>query len=279
MDCSFSTAPFDGYPLEVAFEEIAAAGGTHAEPAFIQGYTDPFTEEIFTEGHAREIRTKLAAAGLGVFAVSCHMDLGVRDAADVFARRMTFVKEIGADLIVTNAAVVENRQGFMQTIRQLSRRGQELELTIALENPGDGRPNLLDSAKDALKLLEELKLPRVGLNYDPGNTVSHLPGRLNPVADGLIALPSAVFMLLKDVRRTPDGYFFTPLGEGDLDYAPLLAAMAAERSDLRFSVEIPARLHRGPDAQPVRAAEPVPLERIRPLLNSTIGYLRGHRPG
>jgi sugar phosphate isomerase/epimerase len=276
MNCSISTALFDGYPLDVAFSEIADAGGTHAEPAFIQGYTDPFTEEIFNAQHARDIRRQLADAGLGALAVSCHMDLGVPGAVDVFCRRMEFVKTIGAGIIVTNAALREHRSAFMNAIEELSRFAAEIDLSIALENPGDGRPNLLDRAQDALDMLGELQLPRVGLNYDPGNTVSHLPGRLDPIEDAMIAFPVAMFMHIKDVMRRGDGYYFAGVGQGDLDYAPLLKALARERPELPYSIEIPARLHRDLESQPVRAAEPVPLEKLCPLLRSSIDFVRSH---
>jgi len=33
---SVSTALFDGYPMELAIEEVAAAGAAHVEPAFIR---------------------------------------------------------------------------------------------------------------------------------------------------------------------------------------------------------------------------------------------------
>ena len=44
---SVSTAAFDGYDLSVAIDEISRLGVDHVEMAFIQGYTDPFGEEVF----------------------------------------------------------------------------------------------------------------------------------------------------------------------------------------------------------------------------------------
>ena len=42
-----STAAFDGYDLATAISEIAAIGADAVELAFIEGYTDPFTEEDY----------------------------------------------------------------------------------------------------------------------------------------------------------------------------------------------------------------------------------------
>ena len=50
-----STAPFDGYDLKTAIEEIAAVGADGVEVAFIEGYTDPFTEETFNRAYADEV--------------------------------------------------------------------------------------------------------------------------------------------------------------------------------------------------------------------------------
>ena len=42
-----STAAFDGYDLPTAIAEIAAVDADGVEVAFIEGYTQPFTEETF----------------------------------------------------------------------------------------------------------------------------------------------------------------------------------------------------------------------------------------
>ena len=44
-----STAAYDGYDLATAFQEISRAGVDLVEIAFIEGYTDPFTEDYFND--------------------------------------------------------------------------------------------------------------------------------------------------------------------------------------------------------------------------------------
>jgi transketolase len=68
--------------------------------------------------------------------------------------------------------------------------------------------------------------------------------------DALAALPLCVHTHIKDVQRRPEGYFFTPLGAGEIGCERIVQALAA--MPLHLSIEIPMRLHRGPDAQPSR---------------------------
>jgi sugar phosphate isomerase/epimerase len=144
---SISTVAFDGYPFETAFEEIAALGAKYVEVAFIQGYTDPFSEDYFNEINAREIAVLLSRYGLGCFAFSSHINLGDDRAEAIFEKRMRFARMIGASFIISNAAPVQQSRAFLRNIRNLALFAEKMDLTIGLENPGDGIPNLLDTGR------------------------------------------------------------------------------------------------------------------------------------
>ena len=186
---------------------------------------------------------------------------------------MRFAARIGAKVINTNAAARAHEARFFQNIAPLARLAEELDLVIGLENPGDGSDNLLNSAADAQALLARIGHPRVGLNYDAGNTISHRPGAA-PAEDALAAMPLCLHTHVKDVRRTPEGYFFTALGEGEIGCERIVQAIAASALDL--SIEIPMRLHRGPDAQPSRAAWRVPLADIEVRLGAALQFVERH---
>ena len=270
---SISGAPYDGYPAQHMFESLARIGATHVEPAYIVGYTEPFDESSFTDERALEYARWLAEAGIGCHAMSSHIDLGRPDALTVFAGRMRFAARIGAKVINTNAAARANEARFFQHIEPLARLAEELDLVIGLENPGDGSDNLLNTAADAQALLARIGHPRVGLNYDAGNTISHRPA-VSPADDALAAMPLCLHTHVKDVQRRDDGYFFTALGEGEIGCDRILRAISA--TPLGLSIEIPMRLHRGPDAQPSRAAWRVPLADIEARLKAALDYVRHH---
>lgn len=269
---SISGAPYDGYPVPAMLDSLARCGVTHVEPAYIVGYTEPFDEGAFTEAKGREFAGWLAAAGVGCHAFSSHIDLGRADAVEVFRGRMDFARRLGARVINTNAAARSNEARFFDNIEVLARHAEAIGIEIGLENPGDGSDNLLNTAADAPALLARIGHRCVGLNYDAGNTVSHRP-RVAAAQDALDAMPHCLHTHVKDARVTPEGYFFTPLGRGDVGCAAILQAIA--RTDLALSIEIPLRLHRGPDSKPVRRPEPVPLPEIEAVLAESLAYARG----
>ncbi len=270
---SISAAPYDGYDFPQVLESLARCGVTHVEPAFIVGYTGPFDENAFLPSEAARYVRWLKEAGLGCDAFSSHIDLGLPTSAEVFARRMDFAAHLGARVINTNAAARANSEGFFRNIEPLIRHAEKLGMVIGLENPGDGSDNLVNTAQDGIELVRRLGSERVRLNYDAGNTASHRPA-VDPAADAILALPACGHVHIKDVRHSAEGYFFTPLGEGDIDCAAIVRALAA--TSLNLSIEMPLRLHRGPDAKPQRHSEAVPLGQIEAAIEKSLAFIDQH---
>ncbi len=268
---SVSGAPYDGYEFPQVLESLARIGATHVEPAFIVGYTEPFDESAFTPAKARQSAAWLKDFGIGCDAFSSHIDLGRADAVDVFRGRMDFARALGARVINTNAAARKWQSRFFENIEVLARHAESIGITIGLENPGDGSDNLLNTAADGPALLERIGHACVGLNYDAGNTISHRPG-VPTVQDALEAMPLCIHTHIKDVR-VADGYFFTPLGEGQIGCDRILHAVAA--TPLNLSIEIPMRLHRNAQAQPSRAPYRVAIGDIEDTLSRALAFVRG----
>jgi sugar phosphate isomerase/epimerase len=171
---SISTAAFDGYDLAIAVDEISRLGASYVEVAFIQGYMEPFGEEIFSPGHAGRIQRLLSETGLSSFAFSAHMNLVSKESAEIFKRRMDFACRVGVKVIVTNAGLRQEKKAFIKNMETLSREAESLNLIIGLENPGDGKENIINSGKDGAMVVREIDSEWVKLNYDFGNLVSHL---------------------------------------------------------------------------------------------------------
>ena len=256
---------------------MANCGVRYVEPAFIVGYTEPFDESVFSNAHARQYRAWLQASGLGCYAFSSHIDLGREDAVAVFTGRMEFAAALGAHVINTNAAVRSRERLFLSNIESLAKRATGLGVVIGLENPGNGEDNLMNDAAEGLALIERLGLPAVRLNYDPGNTVSHRPGQIDPAADAIRALPGCAHFHLKDVRQDNSGWVFTVPGEGELDTAVIMRTLV-NYATLPFAVELPLRMRRRKDAQPVRAPEPIPLEQVETAVRGCLRYVSEWMP-
>ena len=270
---SVSGAPYDGYAAPEMLASLARCGATHVEPAFIVGYTEPFDESRFSPEQIRLWRGWLADAGIACDAMSSHIDLGRDDAIKVFLGRMDFARGLGARIINTNAAASRLRKRFFSNIEVLARHAENIGLRIGLENPGDGSDNLLNTASDGPGLLADINHPMVGLNYDAGNTISHRADVM-PVDDALAAMPLCLHTHIKDVRKDANGYFFTPLGQGQIDCARILRAVG--QIDLNLSIEIPMRLHRLPNAQPSRAPYRVPMADIEAVLRPALAFVHEH---
>lgn len=273
---SISTAAFDGYDLPVAFEEIARLGVAHIEPAFIQGYTEEFGEDIFSASSARRLQAMTASAKVSCFSLSAHMNLTVPKTVEIFKRRMEFARILGAKIIVTNAGLKKDEKVFFKNMEALAREGEILDLIIGLENPGDGRENLVNTGEDGASLIRSLGSQWVRMNYDFGNLLSHRFEKVRPEEDYLHALPVSAHLHLKDVKKLADGWGFTEIGKGAIDYAGILKALAGNPAFLPVSLEIPLRFTRGPDALPRRGAAAVPLEEIRRVLHGSVEFVKKH---
>jgi sugar phosphate isomerase/epimerase len=270
---SISAAPYDGFEFPAMLDSIASCGAQYVEPAFIVGYTEPFDESSFWLSNVPKYTNWLKQSGLQCFAFSSHLDLGKSDSDTVFARRMDFARALGAKIINTNAAHRENADGFFHNIRILAAHAERLDMIIGLENPGNGEENLFNLAEDGLSLLEQIGSPFVRLNYDAGNTVSHRPGRVNPAKDAVLALPGCGHVHLKDVQARIDGYYFVPIGQGDIDCSMILQALK-DRPDLNLTIEIPLRFHRNLAAQPCRNIFPVEIFEIESVLRKSLDFVR-----
>jgi sugar phosphate isomerase/epimerase len=121
-----STAAFDGYNISTAIKEIAAVGADGIEIAFIEGYTEPFTEEDFNQAHADKIRSHLVAYNIPCCSFSAHMDLTKNNGVEIPKRRMSFARMLGAYSIITNAAPVHKKNDFLLNIVQLGQAAKDI---------------------------------------------------------------------------------------------------------------------------------------------------------
>jgi sugar phosphate isomerase/epimerase len=269
-----STAAYDGYDLATAFKEISRIGVDRVEIAFIEGYTDPFTEDYFNDDNAAKIKALLAAHNLRCLSFSSHVDLSRDGIVAAFKNRMAFAGKLGAQYIVSNAAPLQNKARFMDNIRELGQAAAGLNMVIVLENPGDGKANVMDSGEPAAKLIEEIGQDHVKINYDFGNLLSHCFEKIRPEEDYKFVRDCAVHYHIKDVASDDAGWYFTPIGQGTIDYRTILKELATLPGPVPISLEIPLRIRRAPDASPRRAPQPVDLAEIRRVMEKSVDFVK-----
>lgn len=261
-----STAIFDGYPMEQSIEEIAALGACWVEPAYIRGYVD-FDEDAFSDQAAQRLAAMVRRVGIGVNAVSAHLDLGSIGAADMLARRIRFAAGIGARYLVTNAGSAARRSEVLSVIDAGSRWCETYGVTLALENPGHGLDDLIANASAGFQLIHEIDSALVRLNYDIGNVFTYSHESIVPQQDIRAAGTAIAHVHLKDVARTADGWTFTAIGEGVIDYAAIWGGIPP---GIPMTIELPLRLSRPGRSEPVRSSTPLALNAIRLALTRSL---------
>jgi sugar phosphate isomerase/epimerase len=257
---SISSVAYDGFPLSVAIEEIAGLGLPLIEPAYIRGYM-VFEEADFEEPATEALARQLRQSGLSSIAVSAHMDQGHPDAAAMLARRMRHTAGIGARFTITNATTTDKRDALMRVLDANLKLAEDLDVIIALENPGHGSTNLMRDGASGAALIRGIGHPRIRMNYDTSNALTCTEGDMRPETDILAALPETAHLHLKDARAEDGRWSYAALGEGDVDYAPLIAALKT-RPELPITVELPLRLLRRFGQDPIRSETVMPLEHI-----------------
>jgi sugar phosphate isomerase/epimerase len=266
---SVSTVLFDGYPMKTAMEEIARSGARYIEPAYIKGYID-FDETTFAAAPARVIRAMAQAAGLGVHAISAHMDLSAVDAVEMLDRRIGFAQDVGAQVLITNAGPRAARDRVISTIRALQPRLEGWGGVLALENPGHGAGDLIGNAVEGKALVDDIGVAHVCLNHDAANVFTYSREVLQPGPDWSRAASAIGHAHLKDVRASSQGWSFCPLGSGEVDLVSYINALP---QTLPLSLELPLRLDRPQRADPRRSADPKSLEALRAALNQSLAFL------
>lgn len=269
-----STIAYDGYDLDTAFKGIAEAGGQFVEIAYSEAYTAAVTEDSFSKKAAEEVLRSLATAGISCPCLAAHMDMSLPTSVDKFKRRLDFARYLGANHIVSTAGPIANRNGFLENIKILGDYAGEAGITICLENMGDGQPNIIDSGAPALKLVREINLPSVKVNYDFANLLPHCGERLNPEEDFKIALSETGYFHVKDAAKDENGHWYFPaIGTGMIDFNKILPTIVAQAAPIPLSLELSLRITRLPDATPVRAEKAVPLETIAGALRKSLQYV------
>ena len=268
-----STVAYDGYGLERACESLARLGATHIEPAFLGAFDGAGGAADFSQSSASAAAAVIAASGLACRAMTITFDLGAPRATPAMLERMEFARRAGAQVLNVLAPTRRRQRAFLANLEQIVRQASALGVCLALENRGDGEPSVIDDAADAATLVARFGADRVGVNYDFGNRATHAPGQ-DPVQDAVQALPHCINVHLKDLRRTPQGWFFTAIGQGQIDCTGLLEAIRARASPPPVTIELPLRLHRRPDATLSRARYRVPLADIEAAIDVSLRFVR-----
>jgi Sugar phosphate isomerases/epimerases len=250
-----NTAMFDGLDPDIAFATIAEAGFHSVELAYNQGYVGGLSPELFSARHADRILALLEKHRLTTHTLGATMNLAADDAIADFSQRIRFAEMIGARRLTVCLGRRADRELIIERLKVLADVALAHQCVICIENGGDPGFDLFALAEDGFAILEAVNSPALAFNIDAGNMVSLCP-QVDAIAQALAMMPAAAHCHIKDVSVRQGEFFFPAIGEGDLNYPPLLDALAEQ--GIPCSFEIPLRMHRRGDSYPERASRPVP---------------------
>lgn len=271
---SVSTIAFRGFDFTTIVKELADIGIKYVEFAFIKGYTKDLAESYFSSSNARFLSRLLEEHDLKTVALSAHMDLGEADAVDAFKSRIDFAKELGVNIIISNASTQSQRKGFSRNMDQIAQHAESTDIVIGLENPGDGKDNLIGSAMDGVKIVKKINSPRVQLNYDFCNTFSYSKGRILPEEDMHQAVPHSIYFHLKDMKPDADGWIFPEIGKGVINYRQILGFLKNQSARILIGLELPLAIRRDKAFNPGEKARAPNLAEIRTIVKESFEYTR-----
>jgi sugar phosphate isomerase/epimerase len=265
-----NTSIFDGHDMDVAFSIISELGYEYVELAYNQGYVGDLDDSLFSQANAQHIRALLDKHQLKTLALGCTFNLARPEAVAYLQTRIGFAQAIGVKLLNACTARREDYTALVSNLRQIAPHLEQAGCSLLIENGGDDNYDAFALAEEGEQLLQAVGSMAVAFNGDAGNMVS-----LRPQADAIRQikqlLPQMRHCHIKDVYKQGDEFHFPPIGQGLLDYAPLLASLAEQHTPC--TLEIPLRMHRLADSTPVRSDVPVALERIVQVLSESKRYI------
>ena len=270
---SINTLAYEGYDLTTALQEIAKIGVNHVELGFTRGFTEGLTEAHFSEANAQKINRLISDLGLSSIALSAHTDLTTEDAVDELKRRIDFGKRLGVKIINTKVGAKSARKQYEKNIEPIAEYAESMNITIGLENPAEGTGQILTSGKTGAELVKRIGSDFIKLNYDFGNAFTYSKGQIDPALDYKEALPYACFLHLKDMKKRDDGWAFSQIGQGVIDYDTIFQELVEGEKLLPLSIEHLFIYSASEDFIVQRLARPLPLSHISTNLKNSVAYV------
>jgi L-ribulose-5-phosphate 3-epimerase len=251
-----STNTYHTYSLEEALAGIAGAGFTSVELASVPGWTEHVRRDADDEAIGY-VKDQLRNYGLDAISFSGHSDLVSEAGVVEFRKALGLANKLGIGYVSTSTgghdassagSLDEQRERFLAHIGPLADEAAAMGITICLETHG----GLLATGASSADLVRRVGKPNVGINYDPGNVIYY--GDTRPEDDIRAAAPLVKHLHVKDQIGGARNWHFPPAGTGEIDFAPIFAALDAVGFRGPCSVEIEFRGEPWPTLDEVNAA-------------------------
>lgn len=243
LNFSISTVAYSGYRIEQAIDSIASLGVLNIELALIQGAVYDLTESDITPELARWIKSYLDDKQMRCSSLAAHCDLTLENCEQRLITRLEMCKILACKRLVLYAPRGAELGEFVIAASKAIALAKQLGIKILIENVGDTQAYLLNQADDFEPFCRQADNTVFGINFDPGNFLSHRP-QLDVLEHSLSSLAFAEHLHLKDLYLEQDVWRCCELGGGAGKYQALLESAAANEQVPFFSIESPYALER-----------------------------------
>ncbi len=214
-------------------EEISKIGVKGLEIMAIPYWFEHIDPSNINEEKIILLKEKLKEADLTIVALSGHSELGEKCGAEQFLERIELAAKLGVKVVSTGSGNIRNelqQENFKIALKESANLAKRLNVSIALENGGNYIPN----GEKTEKLLRDLDLPNLGVNYDPANAMSW--SKVNSLEDIKIVLPRLLHFHVKDFK--PGTKWYPPIGDGVIDFDSLFILLKEIDYEGHFTIEI-----------------------------------------
>jgi sugar phosphate isomerase/epimerase len=250
LGCSTLGFRFD--PLNVALDEIAAAGFDLVDVAMYPGYCPHFNPMTATDAERAALRRRLADLGLRLATINATDGLlgrpDERDRAMAYARAsLDLAKELGAYGVTIQSGIEPNpgewpavARAVAADLRELGAAAEALGLELTLELH---KAMLMATTREALDLMALVDHPAVGVALDP----SHLTYAGEDAAASARALGGHVkHVHLRD--GVGQNIMVVP-GDGTVDFGELAGALREIGYQRAAAIELEYEEARAPEVR------------------------------
>jgi sugar phosphate isomerase/epimerase len=264
-----STNSYHSYSFEEALAGIAAAGFTSVELSSVPGWTEHVLRDS-TDDDLVRVAELLSQHGLDAISLSGHSDLASDAGIEEFRKSLNIAHKLGIRYVTTSTGghdassegtVEEQRVAFLNRFRPLADEAAANGIRICLETHG----GVSATGAMAAELVQEIDRPNVGINYDTANVIFY--GSVRPETDIAAAAPFINHLHIKDQIGGPGVWNFPQIGTGEIDFAPIFAALDEVGFTGPCSIEMEFQGEPWP-----------PLAEVETALRNSLAYLRQFIP-
>jgi sugar phosphate isomerase/epimerase len=167
MKLGVNTVLFGGFDLKTAIEYIKFTGYQGVELASIPGNTVHLADDA-SDADLAEIRSMVTDAGLELYCVEAATNISIPENRERIKRVFERAAKLGIPVVSAGSSGKSDDEASTQVsiraIAELAQAAMDTGIKFALKlHYGQSIYNI----KSALRLMEEVKHPGLGLNYDP----------------------------------------------------------------------------------------------------------------